>query len=191
MAQSDLSWLISTLEGKTEEGSSGIGRIHKRRESAPRDRDLVLAQEEGVDWPPRQSGGSASARAPGSNGLWTLLPLATRWCCRIKAQTCSHPLCNQPARGEAGEEAGLSSPSSLGGFSLLQTTSLQGSMASSMSSSILPRGLSSQPVSTHDRLPQEEASLFFLSQKVPVDPLRGASHLLCLGLPRLGPCQLL
>lgn len=102
-------------------------------------------------------------------------------------QTCSHPLCNQPARGEAREEAGLSSPSSLGGFSLLQTTSLQGSMASSMSSSILPRGLSSQPVSTHDHLPQEEASLFIL----PVDPLHGASHLLCLGLPRLGHCQLL
>lgn len=140
-----------------------------------------------MDWPPRLSGGSASARTPGCNGLWTLLPLATRWCCRTEAQTCSHPLCNQPARGEAQEEAGLSSPSSLGGFSLLQTTSLQGSMASSMSSSILPRGLSSQPVSTHDCLPQEEALLFIL----PVDPLHGASHLLCLGLPRLGHCQLL
>lgn len=64
-------------------------------------------------------------------------------------------------------------------------------MASSMSSSILPRGLSSQPVSTQDHLPQEETSLFIHLQKIPVDPLHGASHLLCLGLPRLGPCQLL
>lgn len=44
-----------------------------------------------------------------------------------------------------------------GGFSLLQTTSLQDSMASSMSSSTLPRGLNSQPVSTPDHQPQEEA----------------------------------
>ena len=58
-------------------------------------------------------------------------------------------------------------------------------------SSLISHTLTHLTLRSTTTLPQEEASLFFLSQKVPVDPLRGASHLLCLGLPRLGPCQLL
>lgn len=49
------------------------------------------------------------------------------------------------------------------GFSLLQTTSLQDSMASFMSSFTLPRGLSSQPVSTPRK--RLGGALFILSQK--------------------------
>lgn len=121
-------------------------------------------------------GARAPAHIPGSSGLWKLLHPATRWCCQTRDRTASRTLSAwAPAWGEVGLEPPVTYS---GGFPLLQTTSLQDCMASSMSSSTLPRGLSSQPVSAPDHQPSEEAGgpLFILSQTVPVDPLHGASH---------------
>ena len=60
----------------------------------------------------------ASAHIPGSSGLWKLLHLATRWCCRTKAQTVSRPFCIQPAWGEEGKKQASHHPLPWGLFSL-------------------------------------------------------------------------